>query len=793
MAARGIAFPLAAFAANGTLSNNCKAWTWVPTSDGAKTSTPVVAYSNPGLTTPITQGGTFGDTAGRRVIYLNPNAGVVVEVKSTDEATSYGEFYVPSEIDIGTDQPIVVDNNAALTALTAIAGLADNGIYETRGRSTERDGGQGRWIYDSASTSTANGGTVLAIDGGGAGRFFRLDIKDFYDPQWWGALGDGSTNDYSALVSACSTANTDGFFLDGKNKTYKINTGISAWAIKARNFVVNGVAVTANVALGSYYSAPNILTVHGADIWHASYAKTTLSGAGTRGDVTLTVTSESGFAAGDHILVHEAAVWGATGTNAQKSEFAIVVSTSANTLTLHQRIEGTYTTAATVRKVPAVDPVQENIKVIGGGDSLGQAGLIIAHCRSVQCRGIDVEECEYVGLGVWNCFSLRGGDWRFLHANETGLGYGANLVGTSNVTISNIHGYGCRIVVTTGGGLSTNYPIARNIQITNLHGYGCADALFNSHPGSCNVQITNYSATFHNDATTDGDGIVFQGSGLKLVNGTLSGTRRHGVALQPFGDGDGVERTYQVSHLVYRQIGTTNDYPVVFDNTNAVGSFTDSTVQIDHVDADAQFGLYVVANQNDIRQVNVSDCRIKSTSGTAHGMLFENTANGRIMEVMVSNCYSETTATAGLYPYYFKGASGSLISRARVVACTAKNGAHSIRADYATVDYQMLDSLTPVTGLYVAGTSGVFNRITGTATYDPASLADAEGATTTITVTGAALGNHCLVSNSLDLQGIGLTAYVSATDTVAVRFQNETTGVIDLASATLSAVVFKAF
>ncbi len=80
--------------------------------------------------------------------------------------------------------------------------------------------------------------------------------------------------------------------------------------------------------------------------------------------------------------------------------------------------------------------------------------------------------------------------------------------------------------------------------------------------------------------------------------------------------------------------------------------------------------------------------------------------------------------------------------------------------------------------------------LTGTATYDPASLVDGAGATTTITVTGAVLGDYVQgISFSLDLQGILLTAYVSAADTVAVRFQNETTGTIDLASGTLRALV----
>lgn len=78
------------------------------------------------------------------------------------------------------------------------------------------------------------------------------------------------------------------------------------------------------------------------------------------------------------------------------------------------------------------------------------------------------------------------------------------------------------------------------------------------------------------------------------------------------------------------------------------------------------------------------------------------------------------------------------------------------------------------------------------ATFNPANLVDGAGETTTVTVTGAALGDYAIASFSLDLQGITVTAYISAADTVSVRFQNESGGALDLASGTLRARVFKA-
>lgn len=80
------------------------------------------------------------------------------------------------------------------------------------------------------------------------------------------------------------------------------------------------------------------------------------------------------------------------------------------------------------------------------------------------------------------------------------------------------------------------------------------------------------------------------------------------------------------------------------------------------------------------------------------------------------------------------------------------------------------------------------NAYAGSATYDPPNLADGAGATTTITVTGARAGDTAAVSFSNDLQGIILSSWVT-TDTVNVRFQNETGGALDLASGTLRATI----
>lgn len=78
----------------------------------------------------------------------------------------------------------------------------------------------------------------------------------------------------------------------------------------------------------------------------------------------------------------------------------------------------------------------------------------------------------------------------------------------------------------------------------------------------------------------------------------------------------------------------------------------------------------------------------------------------------------------------------------------------------------------------------------GSATVNVANLVDAAGATGSITVPGAALGDIVLgVSAGVDLVDLSVTAYVVSANTVEFRVQNESGATADLASTTWRALV----
>lgn len=83
--------------------------------------------------------------------------------------------------------------------------------------------------------------------------------------------------------------------------------------------------------------------------------------------------------------------------------------------------------------------------------------------------------------------------------------------------------------------------------------------------------------------------------------------------------------------------------------------------------------------------------------------------------------------------------------------------------------------------------------LSGTTTWDPASIADGGTATTTVTVTGARVGDPAQASlSTLTTAGaVTVSARVTGNDTVSVTIRNSSGGPVDPASGTLRAMVWK--
>jgi hypothetical protein len=230
-----------------------------------------------------------------------------------------------------------------------------------------------------------------------------------------------------------------------------------------------------------------------------------------------------------------------------------------------------------------------------------------------------------------------------------------------------------------------------------------------------------------------------------------------------------------------------------------------STVKIAHcfLDFFGEFGLVVSAGTNAGFDVSFIDNYLGATGTADTGIHLANavapsSAKGNYIAGNRVTVYSGSTLVNALL------VSGSQEANNVITGNRLKGDTYDCRIEIGTghivsnntwvsagfsSDVSVQYSHNFGTNLTVNSTPGY--TIDGSATYDPPSLADSAGATTTIAVSGAELGDFVQASFSLDLQGITLTAYVAGANDVAIRFQNESGGTLDLASGTLRVRVTK--
>jgi hypothetical protein len=95
-------------------------------------------------------------------------------------------------------------NIAAMTAQTK-ASLTNGQQAVVSGYTTANDGGGGTFYWEAGSSTTTNGGTVFAANEGGTGRWKRI-YSGAVNIRWFGAKGDNTTNDATAIQNALNAA-----------------------------------------------------------------------------------------------------------------------------------------------------------------------------------------------------------------------------------------------------------------------------------------------------------------------------------------------------------------------------------------------------------------------------------------------------------------------------------------------------------------------------------------------------------------------------------------------------------
>ncbi len=160
------------------------------------------------------------DAAGRAIIYGSGQYRQVV--KDSLGNTIWDQL--TQDVASLSALPLTVATYAAARALTGAQVLAAPGAIYIAGRATQNDGGEGFYVWNTTATNTDDGGFIIKLAAVVTGRLFRLSAlqNGYLTPEMYGAVGDGSTDDATAMNAATVACRDNGLVLKLGTATYKM-------------------------------------------------------------------------------------------------------------------------------------------------------------------------------------------------------------------------------------------------------------------------------------------------------------------------------------------------------------------------------------------------------------------------------------------------------------------------------------------------------------------------------------------------------------------------------------------
>lgn len=355
-----------------------------------------------------------------------------------------------------------------------------------------------------------------------------VSVKDF------GAVGDGVTDDTSAIQAAINYAGSIRATLLVNSGTYKISlplTSLSSININCEHKVVFDGTTIPPYAVGNTYRS--LLSVTGS-ISDPSLLTTDA----IRGTYIISVASTVGYSVGDLILVSSNQYYSGGGFVMTSSGSTVIANYCGVTCRVAKVISGTQlsidtpcpesyliTDGAYVKKITPVTFSMTGGKLILAGVNSGQIGISLTYVENSIVENVAVIAAENIGVSVSysdnvtvsNCNIQRCTSPYLANPLLTQTGYGVLFgSGTVNSTAFNNYFELCRHSVSGGGAHPARSIILDGNQSFNC-GLGAAD--IDNHEPCEYWTITNCTSVGGPDGS---GGIVSRGLiGVNITNNTL--------------------------------------------------------------------------------------------------------------------------------------------------------------------------------------------------------------------------------------------------------------------------------
>jgi parallel beta-helix repeat protein len=684
--------------------------------------------------------------------------------------------------------------------------MASGQLVQTLGYYAASDGGANVYRYDSESAAAIDGGFV--IDGpGSVGRFLAVD-QTVANVRRFGATGDGVTDDTSSIQAALNT----GALVEFRGNVCAVEDGTLSVNVAGTTLRGPG-GIIATGADGGHLlgvSANNVtidgMSVNGAGIRSQLVRLSPLADGGKVVNCVLTNAGHTsatcyGIYVGHcmNTLIQGNVISGVTGSLAGRGIAATGFGYETSSL------EGLRILSNVVK---GVGPVEDGDGIVVQGWT-SSANVVVSDNTVSDClkRGIKINVTPNVVVSNNNV----------VNTSQTAAIEGIALQASDSVATGNsVSGpWGVGIGVGPGGAVSRVVVSGNKI---NIYDYG-AESGIESKAGGSDISITSNVISMGRAWATAtayaiGDRVSAGDNLYQCVDGGTSSTIPTGTGA---GIVDGTVTWDYVSASSKWGVRFSSDSPEsVIVSDNIISTVHRDAIYLDGVPTDVLITGNVWRNVGDrflsgANYTQADNLRVANNSGDGSGFSFSD-APGIYQGNSVYRKYlnnEDTTPnvtgveeieldyTVATVTNFDGGVDGQLLTVKGTANVTLEHGGAGLLRMTGGDDYTMsgnhLVTFRRVSGTWIQ--IGLTNQPaidvlagnSGAVTYNPPSLADGSSVTTTVTVTGASLGDFAEAAFTKDTQGVTVSAWVSAADTVSVRFQNETGGVVDLNQGTLKA------
>ena len=514
-----------------------------------------------------------------------------------------------------------------------------------------------KWVSQGAyNTSTINTLNFTQQGTGAVSRSVQNKLEDIISPLDFGATGDGSTNDATALLAALNAAT--GKILDGGGLTYKCNSMLTPQSqnivVQNATFDFSGVTTTGAAGYIAFEGSVGTATAVAADI--------------NVGDNTFTVASTTGLTTKDswHILEDDQVVTSGESLTLGQYIFIKEVNTSSKLVTLHNDVLYKFLSGSNAQVVPVTmkkDITFINV-IIKGANPAGittdnnHCGVKFKKCENVTIENCTFENVDRIGVILDACVNVKISNSTCKHATKTGTSYGFGVHnGCYGVNIVNSYGQDLRHFVTLGD----NEGINLFVNVTNCHVTGCRDAGIDAHTAG---DFVNFSGNTLEGSSFDSgqlDGIIFQGINCIINDNIIVGMRRHAIFYQPtynFAAASGGTGSAVISsnQIINHGDASSNEAGInVFNNSNALGTIDGVVIANNVIEGTSDTGISVYASGGAINNIAITGNTIKHHK--VQGIIVRaGTDSGETIKMVnvtgnIINCSSSASGAEGIYIY----------------------------------------------------------------------------------------------------------------------------------------------